>query len=270
MKRMSRWTWLPLAVFLAAPALAADDKKPNDPKKPEAEKKDEKKPEAPKPGADKKDDPKLPPPPKGAPDKNNDLKLPPPPRGSAPDKKEAEKKVVSGGVLSGEVSHVETAKNTFRVKVSYQYAEPNPGAIQGFINEQRAAAFARDPNARRQHLINMLNHQRNMYRPKTASRDFDIVPDEKCEVRLPAPKSTFDKDGKPMKLSPAEVAKLRGRDRLFAGEFSDLTTGQVVQVTIIKPKTAPAAKRDKDDVNFDDLQLKASRIVVVRQPLPPP
>lgn len=262
MKGTSRWTWLPLAVFLAAPVLVADDKKPEDAKKPGADKKaDDKKPGAPKPGADKKDDKKP-----RAEKKPGDKKLPPP----KDDKRAAEKKALTGSVITGELVHVETGKNTIRVKVSFQYLEPNPSAMQGLMQARLEMARARDLNARRAAMQNMAQQQRNLYTPRAASRDVEIEPGDDCVVRLPLPRAAFDKEGNPKKTSPKELAALRGKDGLFNGEFSDLTVGQLVQITIIKPKGAPAAKPKKEDINFDDLKLRASRIVVRRQPLPQP
>src|SRR6266567_726925 len=121
MNRLLRWGWLPLAVFLIAPAVADD-------------KKDEKKTDA-KPGAEKKDDktpPKVP------------AKVPP---GKVPDKKEAENKLIRAAELAGEIIQMESSKNVIRLKVTLTYSEINQGALNNLRQAQFDLARARDVNA---------------------------------------------------------------------------------------------------------------------------
>ena len=56
------------------------------------------------------------------------------------------------------------------------------------------------------------------------------------KVRLPAPKTEFDDMGNLKKFTKKELDAKRGPDKLFDGEFGDLTNGQIVQVTIVMPK----------------------------------
>jgi hypothetical protein len=182
------------------------------------------------------------------------------------DKKEAENKLVKAGVLAGELVHIEPSKHSIRLKVTYQYAVINQGALQGLQQAQLDLLKARDLNARNNALRAIAQHQANLYTPKSESKEVPIEAAEKCEVRLPAPKQAFDDMGNVKKLSAKELAALRGKDRMFDGEFSDLTTGQIIQVTLVKQKLPRGAKKE----DLEENKPQASRIAVLRQPLPRP
>jgi hypothetical protein len=225
---MSRWLWLPLVAFLAAPVFAAD----------------------------KKDDPKQPTP-----------KLPTP---KLPQKKEAEHRVLTAGTIVGEVVHVEPGKQEIRVKVTVQYQEFNAGALQGLMQAKIQLAQARTPSAQLSALRNLAQQQRNLYTVKTSTREVAVEAGEKFEVRLAQPKAAFDDQGNIKKYTPRELASLRGRDRMYDGEFSDLNVGQLVQVTIIKPPRPVGRPLKADDIKVEDLVIKTSRIAVLRQPVAQP
>jgi len=243
MNRVLRWTWLPLFVFLIAPAFAADDKK------------DDKKPDA-KPGAEKKDD-KTPP------------KVPGKVAPKVPDKKEAENKLIRAGELAGEIVHIEPGKNAIRLKVTLRYSEVNQGALNGLRQAQIDLARARDYNA----VVNARNaiaqHQANLYTMKSKTTDVPVDAAENVQVRLAQPKAAFDDMGNVKKYTAKELAKIRGKDGLYDGEFSDLSTGQLVRVTLVRPKTAPVRPRNKDDINLEDNKVTASRIIVLSQAAKP-
>jgi hypothetical protein len=177
------------------------------------------------------------------------------------DKKEAENKLVKAGVIAGELVHIEPSKHSIRVKVGYP--KLNVGAYQALQRAQLDLARARDLNARNNALRAIAQHQANLY--TTDYTEIPIEAAEKCEVRLPAPKQSFDDMGNVKKLNAKELAALRGKDRMFDGEFSDLTTGQIVQVTLVKQKLPRVAKKD-----LEENKPQASRIAVLRQPLPRP
>ena len=72
--------------------------------------------------------------------------------------------------------------------------------------------------------------------------------------------------GNVKKLTRKELAALRGKDRMFDGEFSDLTTGQIVQITLVKQRQAPRTRKD----NLEENKPQASKIAVLLQPRPQP
>ena len=177
------------------------------------------------------------------------------------DKKETDHKLVKAGMVAGELVHIEPSKHSIRLKVAYQ--KINMGAYQGLIQAQAQLATARSLQQIQSIQRTIAGHQRNLY--TTAYQEIPIDTTETCVVRLPAPKSAFDDMGNVKKMSPKELAKLRGKDKMFDGEFSDLTTGQIVRITLVKNKTTPGPK-GKDDL--DENKPQASRIEVLSQPKP--
>jgi hypothetical protein len=188
------------------------------------------------------------------------------PGNKPPDKKEAENKLVKAGKIAGELVHIEPSKHSFRLKVTYRYAEVNQGALRGYLQAQQQLAQARSLQQIQQAQQSMLQNQANLYTFKSASKEFPIEAAEKCEVRLPAPKQAFDDMGNVKKLSAKELAALRGKDRMFDGEFSDLTTGQIVEVTLVSKKLPRGAKKE----DLEENKPQASRIAVLMQPRPRP
>src|SRR5437879_8714991 len=114
----------------------------------------------------------------------------------------------------------------------------------------------------------MAQHQANLQTVKSASKEYTIDAAENMKVRLPAPKTEFDDMGNLKKFTAKELAAKRGPDKMFDGEFGDLTTGQIVQVTILMPK--PVAKPvKKDDLTLqEDPKIEATKVAVIRQPAP--
>ena len=110
----------------------------------------------------------------------------------------------------------------------------------------------------------------NLYTVKSTSKEVPIDTAEDCKVRMKYPKAEFDDKGNPKRYTAKELAALRGKDRLFDAEFSDLTPGQIVEVTLVRPKEPPARPRSKDEVNLDDYKPQASRVVIIAQPAPKP
>ena len=183
------------------------------------------------------------------------------------DKTATENKLIKAGVIAGELVHIEPGKHTIRVKVTYQYAVINAGALQAYLKAEQDLANATNQQQVYQAQRSMLQQQANLYTLKSASKEFPVEAAEKCEVRLPAPKQAFDDMGNVKKLTRKELAALRGKDRMFDGEFSDLTTGQIVQITLVKQRLPRTAKK-KDDL--EENKPQASKIAVLRQPRPQP
>lgn len=204
-------------------------------------------------------------------DKKEDKK-PNVPAPMVPDAKDAVKKQLKTGKVLGELIHIEPNKQAFRVKLTYQYSELNQGALNGLLQAQRDAAAARDVNA----LVNAqraaAQHRANLYTVKTGHRELTIDAAEKFVVRMPVPKETFDDMGNVKKFTKAELDKLRGTDKLFDGEYSDLAVGQVVQVTLILPKPMPMKPKGKDDLDLtgdDPNKLEATHVAVLKMQPPP-
>jgi hypothetical protein len=108
------------------------------------------------------------------------------------------------------------------------------------------------------------------------AKDYELQTTEDLKVRLSRPPAQFDDKGKVKKYTAKELREMRGPDHKlpgYTGEFSDLQTEQVVQVTLVRPKgekpVRPVAKPKKKDSDADwgknDLPL-VSMIVVVADP----
>jgi hypothetical protein len=176
------------------------------------------------------------------------------------EKKDADKKLVAAGKLAGEIVHVEPSKHSIRVKVGYP--ELNMGEYQALLRDQASLATARSAQQIQSIRNSIAQRQARLYTTKYT--EIPVEAAENCVVRLPLPKSAFDEMGNVKKLSPKELAKLRGKDKLFDGEFSDLTNGQIVEVTLVKNKPKPGQKKD----DLEENKPQASRIAVLKQPKP--
>lgn len=194
-----------------------------------------------------------------------DKKDDPKPEKKEPEKKDPPKPAVKTVTVSGELTQIETGKQAFRLKVTEQYTELNQGAVNEIAQAQNEMRTARDAGTLLRARQKLLGAQAKLYQVKTRTKDLMIDADADMKVRLPAPKSAFDDMGNIKTYTPKELAALRGPDKFFDGDFSDLTSGQLVQVTIIAPKP-PMKPKSKDDVPLEDPKLEATRVAVIKNP----
>ena len=123
-----------------------------------------------------------------------------------------------------------------------------------------------------------------MYKIDTKTKDIEIQAADDVVVRMANPKADFDDKGRIKKYTKKEKAELRGTDKKLPGykaDFGDLTTDQLILVTLVRKKGSPGVAKmpkrkgkDKDDAAAADLldenAPKASLILIVREPAPPP
>src|SRR5688572_806553 len=91
-----------------------------------------------------------------------DPKKPAVPAPKVPDMKDAVKNLTKTGKIAGEIVHVETGKQAFRVKVTYTYSEFNQGAYNNIVQQQihlRNALAKGDVNAARSHQVEIIKNQ---------------------------------------------------------------------------------------------------------------
>jgi hypothetical protein len=245
---MSRWSIWGVALLLVAvltAGSAAQDKK-------DADKKDAAKKDADKKDADKKDA-----------DKKDAAKKP-------DDKKPIDKKPMDTRKttsIAGELVHIEPSKQSIRVKVTIPYQELNQGEYNALIQAQQNLARAKTPKEAYDARVAIAQHSAKLYTIKQKHQEFTIEAAEDCKVRLNAPRAAFDDMGNVKKYTAKELKELQGPDKMYDGEFADLTNGQVVRVDILVPKVAPKPK-NKDDILLEENKLEAIRIAVLRQPIP--
>ena len=70
-----------------------------------------------------------------------------------------------------------------------------------------------------------------------------------------------DEMGNIKKLTARDVAKLRGKDRMFDGAWDDLKMGQIVSVTYV----VPPLKKKGEELDAADSNLISTKVVVVQE-----
>ncbi len=107
------------------------------------------------------------------------------------------------------------------------------------------------------------------------AKDVELQTTDDVKVRLVNPPVAFDDKGKIKKYTQKELQELKGNDPKlpgYNGEFSDIQTEQIVQVTLVRKKGEPSAKPMKKGKDADMELLKdelppVSLIVVVNPPM---
>jgi len=255
---MLRGTALLLLAFLVLPGFAADDKKDEkkDAKKDEKdvkkdvkdEKKDEKKdPKTEPKKVEPKKDPKV------EPKKDNGM--------------------VRIGQLVAQVLNVDESKKSLRLR--YEVLKLNPGAVQGLAQGQlelqqaytkpydQQAQAIRDANRK------IAENQLKLYMKDTA--EVELITAEDSLVRMKDPPPKFDDKGRPAKHTAKELAELKGSDSKlpgYKGEWADLRTNQLIQVTLVQKRNMPKPKinpktREIDPDTIADLKPQMSMIVIL-------
>jgi len=210
------------ALILVGPALAQKEPDKDKAKEPDKEKKDKDK-EADKEKKDK--------------DKAKD---------KDPDVKEKATQWVTKGKVTGKVTAVYEDKRKLRIQV--QVPTLDAGQVQAMANAQAAysqAAARRDGNGMRSAQQQLQQAQARLY--KMENKDFEIQAIDEVIVRTMTPKAEFDEKGRPKKLTREELKEAKGEGELakmagYKAEFGDLQTEQVIQVTLVRKKGAPAPK----------------------------
>jgi hypothetical protein len=212
-----------LALALAVwPAVAADEKKPD-------EKKTDDKPAM----KDKKGD-----------DKNGPK-----------DKKEAYEKLVIGGEVSGKLIHWEGTQKYFTVQVTLTYSVPDVNAIKHLadLEVQYAKCVA---NRDLQGAVNTRNEmakvQTVQIKKEDQNVDFQAAADMKVRILHPM---VYDDKGKPRKLTAKEREEMKGPDKKLPGytaEVADVRQDSYVTVYLPKAKPGKPSKDDKDKAAADN------------------
>ncbi len=176
--------------------------------------------------------------------KKTDVKKTEPAKKDEPAKKNTDKKdngkktsvpkMQSGSLLATVVAIVEN-KKSLRLRVKVPYFKQNNGKVQLAEKDQEVEWTAAD----------------------------DV------KVRMANPPPQFDDKGRIKRYTAKELRELRGKEKYYPAEFSDLKTGQIVQVTVLQKKTASRApKRGKGaegELSADNLP-KISFILILVEP----
>jgi hypothetical protein len=270
-----------IGLLLSVPVLGADDeeKKPaakkNDADKTEIKKdesakkdkeepakKDAKKDEAGKKDADKKDaDKKMPLP-----------KMPPPHEAKLKnlerDPAKATEKAMKSPTVTATIMAVVEEKKSLRLQLTIPYLKINTSEVQAYNQEYLRMLQAQNPQTMLQHRQNMLSHQANMYQIATTQKEVEWQATDDVKVRMKNPPPQFDDKGRIKRYTAKELKELKGNEKLpgYPAEFSDIKTGQIVQVTLLQKKESVRPRRGKDaDVLGENLPTM-SLIVIFAEP----
>jgi hypothetical protein len=152
-------------------------------------------------------------------------------------------KMIKAGLLTGKIAAVYEDKRMVRLQVPVPVL--NPGALQSIQAAQiqmAQARLARDPVGMMQAQRSMILAQATLY--TTRMQDVELTVIDDVVVRTAKPRENFDEKGKIKRYTRAELKELKGDPKLpgYKAEFGDVATDQVVQVTLVKKKAAPAPK----------------------------
>lgn len=173
--------------------------------------------------------------------------------------------------VSATVVAVVEDKKSLRLRVTIPYVKINAGAVQNYYNAQMSMLRATNAqgiyNAQQQ----MAQAEAQIYQVASTDKEVEWSASDELKVRMHYPPPQFDDKGNIKKYTAKELRELKGNDRLpgYPAEFSDVKSGQIVQVTLLVKKAAPRPiKRGKDaegDLLGDDLP-KMTFIYILAEP----
>lgn len=266
-----------VGLLLSLPVLGADDKdKKADPPKDEGKKTDVKKEQPPKKEEPAKKDAKKEDPAKKESDNTpaGKTKLPPLKgkfKGMETDKDAAEKKLLRQPKVTATVVAVVEDKKSVRLRLTIPYVKINTGALNNYANAEIRLMQATNAQGVYNAQNQMAQAAAQLYQVATVEKDVEWAAADEFKVRMKNPPPLFDDKGRPKRYSSKELRELKGNDKMpgFAGEFSDLKSGQVVEVTLVQKKTGSRpVKRGKGvegEVSPDDMP-KMSMIMILVEP----
>lgn len=160
------------------------------------------------------------------------------------DKEITSEKMIRAGVLVGKIRSISEEKRSVRLAVTVPVTRLDTGALQQMKQAQLDLIQARargDRNAMVSATRSMAQAQATLYRVDRRTQDIELQVQDEVVVRTARPHEQFDDKGKPRRLTKAELKELKGPDPKVPGykaEFGDLAVDQIVQVTLVKKKTA--------------------------------
>jgi hypothetical protein len=233
MRSMSRvLAFVLIGLLLSLPVLPADDAKDDTPKKREVKKSNTKK------DADK--------------DINSE-------------------KMIKAGVARGQILEVVESDKSIRLRVPFQVPKLNPGALAAIQQAEINVARASSVQALIQAQQALAQAKARLYTMTDVSKEYELQATDDVKVRTLNPPRKFDNKGRTKKYTKKEEKELRGNDKLpgYQAEFSDLKQDQIVQVTLVKKKSAPRSpiKKSKEAAPdlLGDFLPQMSMIVIVAE-----
>jgi hypothetical protein len=186
------------------------------------------------------------------------------------DKNVNTEKTIKAGQLIGKVVAVYESKKALRLQVQVPVLNQNAIVAYAQAEQQyRQAALTGNRNGMVSALQNMARQEANLYTYQ--AKEVELQTTDDLKVRLLHPPAAFDDKGRIKKYTAKELKELKGSDPKlpgYSGEFSDLQTDQVIQVTLVRKKgetpVKPAGKKGKDaDVELLKEELPPISLIVV-------
>lgn len=179
-------------------------------------------------------------------------------RGYETDPAAAEKKLLRQPKVTATVVSVVEDKKTLRLRIPIPYVKINQGALKNYYKAQN--------------LQQMAQAQAQIYQLATTQKEVEWMAADEVKVRMKDPPPLFDDKGRPKRYTRRELYELKGNDKRLPGfpaEFSDIKSGQIVQVTLLQKKTGrrpiKRGKGAQEELSPDDLP-KMSMIIILAEP----
>jgi hypothetical protein len=169
---------------------------------------------------------------------------------------------VKAGEITCKIVAVYESKKSLRLQVPTL----NEGAVRAYAQAEQQylqALRQRNQGSAASALQNMARQEANMV--TLGPKEVEVQTTDEVKVRLLNPPVAFDDKGKIKKYSAKELKELKGNDPKlpgYNGEFSDLQTGQIVKLTLVRKKGDPAPKPTGKKGKDAELEL-------VKDELPP-
>jgi hypothetical protein len=169
---------------------------------------------------------------------------------------------VKAGEITCKIVAVYESKKSLRLQVPTL----NEGAVRAYAQAEQQylqALRQRNQGSAASALQNMARQEANMV--TLGPKEVEVQTTDEVKVRLLHPPVAFDDKGKIKKYTAKELKELKGNDPKlpgYNGEFSDLQTGQIVKLTLVRKKGDPAPKPTGKKGKDAELEL-------VKDELPP-
>lgn len=181
------------------------------------------------------------------------------------DEKSAKQKLLKAGAFQAEVVSVNKTSQSFKVKVDYQYRKINVSAYRAIQKAQLDLQYAQARGDRNRLLSaqrSLLQNQAKLYTIEKGTQEYQIAAVSGVEVRLKNPKPQFTKEGEAKELTASEKRKLRGRDKLYPGEWADIKEGEFVVVYLVRERRRSTPANAEGEVQT----RKTNKVVVLNDP----
>ncbi len=207
-----------------------------------------------------------------------------------PDKKADQKevaptaeKMLNAGQVSGKIISMDESK--IKVEVTLHIPKIDAGAAnalaQAQVEYQNASLGGGNAAQKAQKMQAALNkiaqQQQKLYTYEKKTETIELQTVEKVVVRAAQPPPSFDEKGSPKSYTKKELDDLKGPDKKLPGytsEFSSLTEGQTVTISLSKKKEdksaekPPKFKTEEEKHEWVMAHLpKVSMIVITAEPV---